>query len=298
LTIAELALEYLDWAKKTYVKNGVRTSESVIIEIALKTLVKKFGVLSVNDFGPVALRAVRDAYVEQGLARSTINVQTAKIRRMFRWAVSHELCKPEVAFALGTVEGLKRGRTTAREPKPTRPPPKGWLEEVLPMSREPYRSGLLLQRLTGMRVGELLQMRPCDVDQTESVWWYVPPTHKTEHHDIARRIALGPKAQEVLAPLLEGVSPKRRIFIISDGKYKGRPITHNSYSEHLVKACENAGVDYFRPHSLRHLRLTEVRNSLGIDTAQAVGGHAKIDQTAHYARLSDSKAEQAAIASG
>jgi len=45
-------------------------------------------------------------------------------------------------------------------------------------------------------------LRPCDVDVTTEIWRYVPESHKTEHHGRERKIAIGPKAQEVLRPYL------------------------------------------------------------------------------------------------
>jgi hypothetical protein len=45
-------------------------------------------------------------------------------------------------------------------------------------------------------------MRPCDIDTTGKVWLYRLPTHKTAHWGRDRVIAIGPKAQQVLKPLL------------------------------------------------------------------------------------------------
>ncbi|WP_422931508.1 hypothetical protein [Singulisphaera sp. PoT] len=59
-----------------------------------------------------------------------------------------------------------------------------------------------LQRLTGMRPGEVTIMRARDVDMSWNVWAYAPGRHKTQHHEKGRTIYLGPKAQEVLRPWL------------------------------------------------------------------------------------------------
>ena len=50
-------------------------------------------------------------------------------------------------------------------------------------------------------------MRTCDIDRTGDVWVYEPHTHKNEHHGHPRKIAIGPKAQEILEPFLK---PNRR----------------------------------------------------------------------------------------
>lgn len=60
-----------------------------------------------------------------------------------------------------------------------------------------------LQRPTGMRPGEAVIMRTCDLDVSGEVWVYIPDRHKTEHHGRQRQIVLGPRAQERLAPCLK-----------------------------------------------------------------------------------------------
>jgi integrase len=59
-----------------------------------------------------------------------------------------------------------------------------------------------LQRLSGMRPGEVCIIRTCDLDTSGRTWIYTPETHKTEHHDKERPIYLGPHAQDVLRPWL------------------------------------------------------------------------------------------------
>jgi integrase len=59
-----------------------------------------------------------------------------------------------------------------------------------------------LQRLTGMRPGEVCNMRTIDIDTSGRVWTYSPERHKTEHHGKVRRIYLGPTAQDILRPWL------------------------------------------------------------------------------------------------
>lgn len=60
-----------------------------------------------------------------------------------------------------------------------------------------------LQRLTGMRPGEVVMMRACDIDMTEDVWIYQPRQHKNQWRGHRRIVPLGPKAQEVLKPFLD-----------------------------------------------------------------------------------------------
>jgi integrase len=59
-----------------------------------------------------------------------------------------------------------------------------------------------VQLLTGMRPGEIVVLRPCDLDHSGDVWLYNPARHKTEYLDHDKTVAVGPRAQEVLLKYL------------------------------------------------------------------------------------------------
>ena len=116
--------------------------------------------------------------------------------------MAEELAPPSVYEGLRAVSGLKRGRTEAREPEPIIPVPEEALQATLPYLPEVVASMVLVQRATGCRPGEVLAMRPRDIDRTTDPWVYRPESHKTEHHGKDRLIHIGPKAQAVLRPYL------------------------------------------------------------------------------------------------
>ena len=55
--------------------------------------------------------------IDKGPARSVINKRIGMLKRMFRWAASHQLVPVTVYQALATVENLKAGRSRAKEHK-------------------------------------------------------------------------------------------------------------------------------------------------------------------------------------
>jgi integrase len=71
-----------------------------------------------------------------------------------------------------------------------------------------------LQRLTGMRPGEVCRMRLADIDRSGSVWVYRPVQHKTRHHGKRRVVMIGPRGQAVILGFLAGgvVDPSAPIF--------------------------------------------------------------------------------------
>ena len=198
-TVNDLVLEYWRHAEGRYRRpDGAASSELEKIRLAIRPLRKLYGSTPAPDFGPRALKAVRQVLIDQGLCRRTINQRVARIVRLFRYGVENEIIPPGVYQALKAVEGLRAGVSRARESRSVRPVPDKRVDVVLPFLSRQLRAVVQLQRLTGMRSGEALTMRTRDLDMSGETWEYTPERHKTEHHGKRRRIFLGPRAREIL----------------------------------------------------------------------------------------------------
>jgi integrase len=215
LTITELASAYWEYVIGYYVKDGEVTSEAECIRQALKPVRRIYGHTLAKDFGPLALKTVRRAMIAQGWARNHVNRQTNRVKRMFSWATSEELLPVTIYQALRTVEGLRRGRTTAKEKPPISAVSDAIVEKTIKHLRPTIAAMVRIQRLTGMRPQEVVGMRQPEIDTSDpKCWVYIPGRHKTEHHDRERVIFLGPRAQKVLKPFIRNgdgfiFSPKR-----------------------------------------------------------------------------------------
>jgi integrase len=202
LTINELAEAYCRHADSYYVKNGVPTTEPVNIRLAIRPLRQLYGHTLARDFGPVRLKAVCQEMVRADLCRNEVNKRVRHLLRAFKWAVGEELVPPSVHHGLQAVPGLKRGRADVRESVPVKPVPDAFVDAIEPFVSRQVWAMVELQRLSGMRSGEVCLIRTCDLDTSGRVWTYTPESHKTEHHGRERQIHLGPRAQEVLRPWL------------------------------------------------------------------------------------------------
>jgi integrase len=202
LTIAELVAAYKRFARSYYVKNCRPTNEFGNVALALEPVWRRHGYEFVTQFGPKALKAIREGWVAAGLVRTQVNKRVERVRRMFAWGVAEELIPVEVLQALRTVKGLTRGRTEAREGEKVRPVPDAAVDAIRPHVSRQVWAMVELQRLTGARPGEVVIMRTCDLVTTGKVWEYRPASHKSEHRERDRVIYIGPQAQEVLRPWL------------------------------------------------------------------------------------------------
>lgn len=166
----------------------------------LKPLRRSYGPTPAAEFGPRALRAMRSELVRLGWCRNVINRQVSRIRHVFKWGVGAELLPPHQYQGLLAVEGLRQGHGSVRESAPVRPVPDAAVDAVRPYVSRQVWAMIELQRLTGMRPGEVCSIRWGDIDTSGSNWVYQPLSHKTAHHGHARKILMGPRAQQILAP--------------------------------------------------------------------------------------------------
>ncbi|MCA9268173.1 MAG: hypothetical protein KDA41_06865 [Planctomycetales bacterium] len=77
-----------------------------------------------------------------------------------------------------TVEGLRAGIGIIRENQPVAPVTDDIINATLPNLPQVVADMVRLHRATGMRPGELVSIRPGDVDRTLDVWRYEPSWHK------------------------------------------------------------------------------------------------------------------------
>ena len=159
LTINELILAYVKFVDGYYVKDGRPTVEPTNVRLVMRLLRQLYGRSPVSSFGPLALKAVRNEMIRAGDCRTEINRRVGRIVRMFKWGVSEELVHPFVYESLRTVSGLRKGRSGARESQPVRPVLEEMVMAIKPFVNRQVWAMIKLQRLTGMRPGEVVLMR-------------------------------------------------------------------------------------------------------------------------------------------
>lgn len=198
LSINELILRYMEFARSYYMKDGKPAKENDNIKHSAHPLRALYSHTPASEFGPKRLQAVRQHMIDtQKLSRGVINSRINRIRRIFKWAVAEELVPPSVYEGLRAVAGLRYGRTEARETEPVRPVDDAVVNATLPHLPPQIADMVRLQRLTGMRPGDVCLVRPCDINTTGEVWVYEPSDHKTKYRGHRRLIPLGPRAQEI-----------------------------------------------------------------------------------------------------
>ncbi|WP_439628789.1 tyrosine-type recombinase/integrase [Gemmata sp.] len=208
LTVDEVLVPFMRWALTHYrTAAGTHTSEVDELKRSLAPLRRLYGHTAAADFGPRALAAVRQEMVSAGWCRTNINRRIDRVKRVFRWASAEELVPVTVYTALRTLAGLQRGRTAVRESAPVGPVEPAHVAAALPFLSRHVRALVELQRLTGMRPGEVRAFNFAEVDRSAEPWLYQPAHHKTRHRGKVRVIPLGPRARALLVAFLVNDRP-------------------------------------------------------------------------------------------
>jgi integrase len=323
-TVAEVVVAYTEFATGYYRKDGKPTNELRMIKTAIKIARELYGRTPAAEFGPLALQAVREVMIGKNWCRTHINKQVDRVKRMFKWATRQQMIPGGVYEALRCVDGLKRGRTAAREGCKVKPISDADILATIEHLPAVVADMVQLQRLTGARPGEICAIRPGDVNRTGDVWEYIPASHKTEHHDRPRVIFIGAKGQRILLPYLlraadaycfspreaerkrRAAQHEARKTPLSCGnkpgtnrklkprRTAGEKYENTTYGRAICRAAEKAGVETWSPHRLRHTFATEVRKSFGLEAVQVCLGHSQAAVSEIYAERDFAKAANVA----
>lgn len=261
--------------------------------------------------------------------RQGVNDLLTKIRALFKHGVVLEVISQQHADSLRAVPPLVKGRTKAPEGNQKKPIADEIVEATLPHLPPVIVDLIRFALICGCRPAEARLLRPCEIDtrplpQYRGCWLWKPEGWKLEHiEDIApREIWINPEAQAILKPWLAALSerPSRHVFSprrrtrptaseASSDSSKGRAprsrrspkqrtndfYSKDSLNKAIRRACESHSLPVWKVGQLRHTRLTEIRETMGLDHAQAVAGHSTASQTEHYARVRREKALEVAL---
>ena len=256
-SVNEVLLAFLRHAAQHYRRpDGTTTNELVEFKLVCRALRELHGHSPANSFGPLALKAVRQRLVDRGLSRGVVNNRVNRVRRIYKWAAGEELVPFATFQALTAVAGLQRGRTAAPDHAPVGPVDPAVVEATLPYVRPEVAAMVRVQLATGMRPGEVCAMRPADLDRTTAVWTYRPGQHKGAWRGKARVIAVGPRAQRVLAGILPAdpgeyvFSPRKAVEAMHAERSAGRATPR--YDSHLARNAAKRVASRRRPPADRY----------------------------------------------
>lgn len=321
VTVADVTAEAREWIRGKYKE---QTAQRYRMLNLCELLDDEYGDVPADEFGPRKLSEIRELFIATGNCRTYCNTQTRDVVRIFKFAVSRELIRPETLVALNSLEPLRYGQTKAKESVPVESVNLDDVRATVRHLSPTVRAMVRIQAATGMRPSELCIMRPADVERVGPVWLYKPQTHKTRHLGKSKAVPIGGDAIDALRPFLERgaeeycFSPEesaqwhrdqrtaKRVTPMNAGdkvgsnrkpapaRKPGAKFSPESYRRAITRAAEKAKVKHWFPYQLRHLAAEVVQDALGVEHAQHLLGHSRPSMTAHYAKMSTIKAIEAA----
>jgi integrase len=322
VTVSQLIVEYMAYASTRYVKRGEPTTEVRLMQTALKPLGDRHGARRVDEISVPQVIQARDAWRAKGICRRKINQHVGRIKRVWRWGLERGLVPADNFQSISSISGLRPGE--AYDPPRVVPISKDRVLAIKGKVTPPIWAMIRLQWLTGMRPGEVLTMRWCDINLEGRVWEYRPQSHKTEHHGAERVVYLGPRSQRLLkrwkcAPTEYIFSPVAgRNAFAGRGSVRGKVTRHRlrecyttiGYSSAIRRACRKVWpapdgltkqqirdwhkAHHWNPNRLRHAAATRIRARHGIEQARVLLGHRAMATTEIYAERDQRQARRIA----
>lgn len=302
VTIAELVIEIVAWAKTRYSIGSQGNSEANTIRHALAFLDMTIQIklprlprqcvyipsLPADEFSAIHLSAVQEQMIELRKSRSYINGQVRRIKLAFARARVMGLVDARTVADLDCVKGLRAGQAGVEERPAVTDVADDHIEAVMGHLPPMPRAIVGVLRTSVLRPGEVLKMTVLNLDTSGDLWPFdLGIDHKTGRSTgKVKRKFLGPAAQGFLQPFYDAALATHEIAATLWPSFGGTGVyLRSSLRDAVARGCQLAGVAHFHPHQIRHRGVTdEYERALreAIDRAKAVAGHDSDSASARY----------------
>lgn len=272
ILLFEFLEQYLSYSKTNKAPNTYR------IEQGISSLLKiHFGNVILNSVDNKTLEEYKAIRVSKGLLPSSINRELACIKFMLK-----------KASEWGYIDKIP-GISLLKLPKsPVKFLSKDEMERLLECSNGWLRPILIVLRNTGMRIGEVLQLKFTEIDLENSM--ILVRSQKTSNYRI---VPINCELSEMLEWLSKYyVHPKSMQVSIRHADQKNYLICHpdgsriKSIKNSFIKACARADIKA-TPHTIRHTFASHlVMNQVDLVSIKELLGHSSISTTMIYSHVS------------
>ena len=289
LTLAETYPQFLDdLAHKSQLRPS--TIRAYQYELAAAAQDNRFQ----SPLETLKLNMIED-WIGRGLpAASTRSRRAATFNRFFRWAVQQGICKSNL------LAGRTPTRSDHRLPRSIqRQADQDAIDNSIRSTPQPYRLIFTILRETGMRVGEVLDLRVGDVllETGREGLRVREPKNRTERIVVLGATATPKTIRGLRAHLKQMNRPQPHDVLFRSNR--GTAVSYDAVHYQWQNVCRTAGLmDAGNPrytlHQLRHTRGSELlAQGQPIEIVQRVLGHRDIRSTLLYAELNEDEVRAA-----
>ncbi len=315
VTVQQCADAFLAYCKDYY-RNSPATSYDRVRQ-AMRDLTDMWGGIPISELTGLHVRSVREAQVNKrkkcdpdkpAMGLYTVNYRIKTVKRMVAYAVSMNLCPPDVKIKVDSVENLVQGRCAAPPPKKVTPVPEADIRRTRKHLNRSLQALIDLQLASGCRAGELVGLRRRDIIMVSNDLWEAHPMqHKTAYRGRKRVLMFGPESIKVLRPFVMRCKQDECLFPTSESmtarienahchrrpnQAKNTPKTARTLNEHysvasyrkaIHRVCHEHDIPLWSPHRLRHNYASNTeRKAKAVEPVRLLLGHANTNTTQQY----------------
>ena len=275
---SELAITYLTHQFRRNCKESTLASSGAAIKFFL-TFLKISGKDQLEDLTRQDIEAFVEQLQDKGLKISSVRNRLVVVYSFIQFLVDNDLFVSEVLS--------KKIKLNLPDPLPRAINPQDVKALFSVIDHPRNRAIFLLLLRTGMRIGELLDLRPADVNlQEQKVMIYIG-----EKNYQGRVVYFSDDAREALEEWIKVRDPQRQCLFYSSNRHS---LTYATIRVRFNKYIEKAGLGHkgYTMHQLRHTFATDLLNAgMRIESLQPLLGHSTLEMTRRYAKLSDKSRE-------
>ena len=257
-TFAEVSARYLKHQSARLSRKAYERTKGAVEGSLAAAFAGKIAAIRKSDVQSYVTRRLGE------VAPGSVIRELGILKHLLNFAVEHEIIPTNPA------QSVKPPKAPAGRVRYLQPTELKALLELCPPWLQPI---VALAATTGMRRGEILGLRWLDVDLANSTIW-LPQTKNGE----GRCVYLNQTAIAALASIAPHGGPSNAPVFTFNCDYVGRVFR---------QACEDAKIEDFRFHDLRHTAASWLRmTGADIHSVATLLGHKDLRMTARYSHLS------------
>jgi integrase/recombinase XerD len=276
----EHAEQYLSHLYRKNCRPGTIENSQISVKLFLKFIGNQQGVIHLDQVTRRSIEAFVEHEQDRGLKAKTVSVRLMVVHAFLRFLVDGEVIDPNV---LG-----KKIRVKVPEALPRAIEPENIKALLAVIDHVRDRAMFLMLLRTGMRIGELLDLKIPEVNLKEKKV-IIYEAQKTR---VGRVVYFSDDAREALGSWFKARDPEKESVFYGQGRnrlgYTGAQLRFEKYIEAAGLSAKGYTI-----HCLRHTFASELLNAgMRLECLQPLLGHTSLEVTRRYARLTDRTREE------
>lgn len=270
--------EYLRHQHRRNCRPSTLRNSHKTVEYFLRFLAKE-GKKSVEEMTKWDMEGFIEQEQDRGLKLSTVRTRLATLKAFVRFLIEKGILAEDV------FPWKMKIKPPDVLPRAMDPDDVNRLLKVKANTRD--RAMILLLLRTGVRIGELLNTRVCDINLKERKIMIYEGLKDRK----GRVVYFSDDAKAALRSWLNKKDPNTQVVFYG---HKGRPLSYPAARMVFVKYLKKAGLSDkgYTLHCLRHTYATELLNAgMRLECLETLLGHTSLEVTRRYARLTDKTRE-------